>query len=106
MHISIRINVILFTHISNICQFKKEGCYRVFSGISIENWPGKQIYQENKVTLKVLKGKVENDDPMSTYKVDGLSGATLTSRGVSNMIEYWFGDSGYSNMLKELDYES
>ena len=69
-------------------------------------WPGKQIYQENKVTLKVLKGKVENDDPMSTYKVDGLSGATLTSRGVSNMIEYWFGDSGYSNMLKELDYES
>ena len=69
-------------------------------------WPGKQIYQENKVTLKVLKGKVENDDHMSTYKVDGLSGATLTSRGVSNMIEYWFGDSGYSNMLKELDYES
>ena len=69
-------------------------------------WPGKQIYQENKVTLRVLKGKVENDDPMSTYKVDGLSGATLTSRGVSNMIEYWFGDSGYSNMLKELDYES
>ena len=43
---------------------------------------------------------------MSTYKVDGLSGATLTSRGVSNMIGYWFGDSGYSNMLKELDYES
>ena len=43
---------------------------------------------------------------MLAYKVDGLSGATLTSRGVSNMIEYWFSESGYSSMLKELDYES
>lgn len=69
-------------------------------------WPGKQIYQNNDVALKVIKGKVESDDAMVTYKVDGLSGATLTSRGVSNMIEYWFSESGYSSMLKELDYES
>jgi Na+-transporting NADH:ubiquinone oxidoreductase subunit C len=69
-------------------------------------WPGKQIYQNNQVSLKVIKGKVENDDPMYTYKVDGLSGATLTSRGVSNMIEYWFSNSGYSSMLQELSYES
>ena len=69
-------------------------------------WPGKQIYQNNDVALKVIKGKVESDDSMITYKVDGLSGATLTSRGVSNMIEYWFSESGYSSMLKELDYES
>ena len=69
-------------------------------------WPGKQIYQNNDVALKVIKGKVESDDSMLAYKVDGLSGATLTSRGVSNMIEYWFSESGYSSMLKELDYES
>ena len=69
-------------------------------------WPGKQIYQNNDVALKVIKGKVESDDSMNAYKVDGLSGATLTSRGVSNMIEYWFSESGYSSMLTELDYES
>lgn len=69
-------------------------------------WPGKQIYQNNEVVLKVIKGKAESDDSMYAYKVDGLSGATLTSRGVSNMIEYWFSESGYSTMLKELDYES
>ena len=69
-------------------------------------WPGKQIYQNNDVALKVIKGNVESDDSMNAYKVDGLSGATLTSRGVSNMIEYWFSESGYSSMLTELDYES
>ena len=40
------------------------------------------------------------------YKVDGLSGATLTRSGVTNMISYWFGESGYSKLLAELNYES
>ena len=66
----------------------------------------KKIYKDNDVTFKVIKGKVENDDKLALYKVDGLSGATITSRGVSNMVEYWFGDSGYSALLRELDYES
>tara|TARA_B100000768_G_scaffold181215_1_gene203367 strand:+ start:4182 stop:4955 length:774 start_codon:yes stop_codon:yes gene_type:complete len=69
-------------------------------------WPGKKIYKDNKVQLSVIKGKVQSDDINSNYKVDGLSGATLTSRGVTNMITYWFGDSGYSKLFKELDYES
>jgi Na+-transporting NADH:ubiquinone oxidoreductase subunit C len=42
----------------------------------------------------------------SIYKVDGLSGATITSRGVSNMVEYWFGNQGTHALLRELDYES
>ena len=70
------------------------------------SWKGKKIYDDNQVTLKVIKGKVEDDDTMSMYKVDGLSGATITSRGVSNMVSYWFSDSGYANLLKELNYES
>jgi|TARA_B110000444_G_scaffold34565_1_gene29945 Na+-transporting NADH:ubiquinone oxidoreductase subunit C len=69
-------------------------------------WPGKKIYKDNEVQLSVIKGKVQSDDINSNYKVDGLSGATLTSRGVTNMITYWFGDSGYSKLFKELDYES
>lgn len=69
-------------------------------------WKGKKIYNDNQVALKVIKGKVEDGDTMSMYKVDGLSGATITSRGVSNMVTYWFSDSGYANLLKELNYES
>ena len=69
-------------------------------------WPGKKIYKENEVKLTVMKGQVPSDAVDINYKVDGLSGATLTSRGVSNMITYWFGDSGYSKLLSELNYES
>ncbi len=69
-------------------------------------WKGKKIYKDNKVNLVVIKGKVEADDSESTYKIDGLSGATITSRGVTNMVAYWFGESGYSSLLRELDYES
>ena len=69
-------------------------------------WKGKKIYKNNKVNLAVIKGKVEAGDSESTYKIDGLSGATITSRGVTNMVAYWFGESGYSSLLRELNYES
>ena len=69
-------------------------------------WPGKKIYENDEVKLAVMKGKVETDDANIDYKVDGLSGATLTSRGVTNMISYWFGESGYAKLFKELSYES
>lgn len=70
------------------------------------SWKGKKIYKNNEVALKVIKGRVENGDSQASYKIDGLSGATITSRGVSNMVEYWFGNSGYSLLLQELNYES
>ncbi len=81
-------------------------------GAEIENpkwkslWKGKKIYKNNKVQLSVIKGKVASDDNMSLYKVDGLSGATLTSRGVTNMISYWFSESGYSKLFQNLNYET
>jgi Na+-transporting NADH:ubiquinone oxidoreductase subunit C len=70
------------------------------------SWKGKKIYKDNEVVLSVIKGKVDESDLQSTYKVDGLSGATITSRGVTNMVSYWFGESGYSQLLRELNYES
>ena len=69
-------------------------------------WKGKKIYKNNQVELAVIKGRVEDGDLNSTYKIDGLSGATITSRGVTNMVAYWFGESGYSSLLRELNYES
>ena len=69
-------------------------------------WPGKEIYQNGEVSLSVIKGKVDNNDKDAQYEIDGLSGATITSRGVTNMIAYWFGESGYSKLFKELNYES
>ena len=36
------------------------------------------------------------------YEVDGLSGATLTSNGVNDMMTFWLGEHGYGKYLKKL----
>lgn len=64
-------------------------------------WKGRKIYaQPDDVALKVIKGSAGSptDDP---HHVDGLSGATLTSDGVSNMISLWLGPEGYQPLLQE-----
>jgi Na+-transporting NADH:ubiquinone oxidoreductase subunit C len=33
---------------------------------------------------------------------DGLSGATLTTRGVDSIVKFWLGDDGYGPLLKKL----
>ena len=32
----------------------------------------------------------------SESQIDGLAGATLTTRGVDNLVRYWLGDAGLS----------
>jgi Na+-transporting NADH:ubiquinone oxidoreductase subunit C len=63
-------------------------------------WPGKQIVDSNgDVALTVVKGKVIGE---SDYEIDGLSGATLTSKGVANLIEYWMGDKAFGSYLSKV----
>ena len=66
-------------------------------------WPGKEVYDESgNVALRVIKGAVNPNSDDAKYQVDGLSGATLTSRGVRNLIEYWLGDRPFGPVIKEL----
>ena len=66
-------------------------------------WQGKQLYGEGtSPRLKVIKGRVARSDPDANYKVDGLSGATLTSRGITNMLRFWAGESGYLPFLNRV----
>lgn len=66
-------------------------------------WPGKQLFDgDNNVAIKVIKGKVDPSSPHANHEVDGLAGATLTSKGVHNMLQYWLGPQGYGNFLKHL----
>lgn len=67
-------------------------------------WVGKQIYDNDleDVVLQVVKGSVNPEDPAADQKVEGLSGATLTSRGVQNMIDFWMGEQGYAKFLRNL----
>ena len=66
-------------------------------------WKGKKVYAENgEVALTLVKGTVDNSRPDAVNKVDGLAGATLTSRGVSNLILYWMGPEGFAPYLNKL----
>jgi Na+-transporting NADH:ubiquinone oxidoreductase subunit C len=49
----------------------------------------------------VIKGFAPPAD-QAPYKVDGLSGATLTSRGVTNLVHFWLGDEGFGPYLDKL----
>jgi len=66
-------------------------------------WPGKKVYDaKGDVALGVIKGAVNTSTPNVDYKVDGLSGATLTSNGVDYMIKFWLGENGFAPFLTNL----
>jgi Na+-transporting NADH:ubiquinone oxidoreductase subunit C len=54
------------------------------------------------VKIDVIKGHVDDATADAEYKVDGLSGATLTSNGVDNLMKFWMGDKGYKTFLANL----
>lgn len=62
-------------------------------------WPGRKAFDENWVPkIKVVKGDIGPADT-DPYRVDALAGATITSRGVSNLLAFWLGDNGFGPYL-------
>jgi len=49
-------------------------------------WKGKKLFDEkyDEVMIKVTKNKSQNE-----YEIDGISGATLTSASVGEMLQFW-----------------
>jgi len=66
------------------------------------SWIGKQAYSNSDVVLKVIKGKVDPDRAGAESQIDGLAGATLTTRGVDNLVQYWLGDQGFQSLISHL----
>jgi len=62
-------------------------------------WPGRKAFDENhQPALEVLKGPAGTVE-MAPHHVDGLSGATITSRGVTHLLSFWLGDDGFGPTL-------
>ena len=67
------------------------------------SWQGKQLFdQQGAAVLELVKGKVDSSSSEAQYQIDGLAGATLTSKGVSNLIQFWVGDNGFGPYLNKL----
>ena len=65
-------------------------------------WPGKLLTDDDgALRIEVAKGAAATG-PEGVHQVDGLAGATLTSRGVSNLVRYWASENGFGPFLKHL----
>ena len=63
-------------------------------------WSGKQLFADDgSLAFEVIKGKAPPD---SRHQGDGLSGATLTARGVHNLVQFWLGERGFAGFLDNL----
>jgi Na+-transporting NADH:ubiquinone oxidoreductase subunit C len=61
-------------------------------------WPGKQVADaDGVIRIDVVKGA-----GAGVHEVDGISGATRTSTGVTNLLRFWLGPDGYGPYLDRL----
>ena len=69
-------------------------------------WQGKRAFDsKGRVILEVLRGAIDPLSEAADHQIAGLSGATITSRGVDNLVAYWLGEGGYGPFLKRLRQE-
>jgi len=65
-------------------------------------WPGRRAFGEDwapRITLVKGTAGPPAEDP---HHVDALSGATITSNGVSRMLDFWLGGNGFGPYLARL----
>ncbi len=66
-------------------------------------WAGKTLFDEQgALAVEIIKGSVDATSPKAQHQVDGLAGATLTSKGVNNLLHFWLGESGFGPFLAKL----
>ncbi|MGY6274308.1 Na(+)-translocating NADH-quinone reductase subunit C [Methylomonas sp. MgM2] len=69
-------------------------------------WHGKKaIDADGRVIIDVIRGEVDPAAIDAYRQVDGLAGATLTSKGVENLLHYWLGNDGFGPLLNRLRRE-
>lgn len=71
-----------------------------------KQWQGKKAFDDQgELKIEVIRGFVDYKVAGAEHKIDGLSGATLTSVGVSNLVRYWLGDHAFGPYLKNMRTE-
>ncbi len=67
-----------------------------------DRWEGRLAYDDQwEPRIEVIKGRAgpPQEDP---FHVDGLSGATITARGVGHLVQFWLGENGLGPYLAQL----
>jgi Na+-transporting NADH:ubiquinone oxidoreductase subunit C len=63
-------------------------------------WRGRKGFDDQwNARITVIKGQAGSPDT-DPLRVDGLSGATITSNAITRLMQYWLGDMGYGKFLE------
>lgn len=66
-------------------------------------WPGKTLFdKDGNLAVEIVKGGIDPQSPEAEHQVDGLAGATLTSKGVDNLLKFWLGQNGFGPFIANL----
>lgn len=69
-------------------------------------WVGKRLFDDQgRLMVDIVKGGVNPQSALADYQVDALAGATLTSKGVNNLLHFWLGEKGFGPFLARLRSE-
>ncbi len=65
-------------------------------------WKGKQVRDSDGTPhFTFVRGSVDPGDPAAQHKIDGIAGATITTRGVTDTICFWLGPMGFKTFLEK-----
>ncbi|WP_372760434.1 Na(+)-translocating NADH-quinone reductase subunit C [Pseudoalteromonas sp.] len=81
--------------IKNIIFYKHGETPGLGGEIQNPQWTAK--WQDKELPIDVVKSGASNE-----HQIDGLSGATLTSNGVDNTVDFWTGEHGFGPFLAKV----
>ena len=66
-------------------------------------WPGVKVFDsDGGPAIKLVKARAPEGSDAARHEVDALAGATLTTRGVQNLVRFWTGELGFRSFLRNL----
>lgn len=66
-------------------------------------WPGVQLLDNaGNPSVKLVKRRSPEGSAAAGHEIDSLSGATFTSRGVENLVNFWTGELGFGPFIARL----
>ena len=65
-------------------------------------WKDRKAFDSaGEIEISVIKGQAGTPE-RDPHHVDGLSGATITARGVTHLLHFWLGQHGFQPYLAQL----
>ncbi len=68
-----------------------------------KRWQDKKLFSpQGEMQFDVVKSGTRSSPENAVYRVDGISGATLTTQGVDRLMRFWFGQHGFRPFFEEV----